>query len=58
MEMNKADMGEFIATFLMHLANNLDEADIESVTPDQLREHATLIRLKELERQFYEPDGI
>ena len=52
MEMSKADLGEFIAMFLHNLADNLDQAQVETFTPAQLREHADLIRLNELEREI------
>lgn len=52
MELSPADLAEFIAVFLGHVADNMDEVGIEYVTPAELREHASLIRLRELEKDM------
>jgi hypothetical protein len=52
MEMTKEDLGDFIATFLNQLADELDKAQIEYITPSQIRKHSELIRLNELDKSL------
>lgn len=53
MEMTNADLSSFIALFLNNLADEMDKSKIEYFTPAQMREHADLIRLRELEKDFF-----
>lgn len=54
--MTKEDLGEFIATFLNQLADELDKAQIEYITPNQIRKHSELIRLNELDKSLGDID--
>lgn len=56
MEMTKEDLGDFIATFLNQLADELDKAQIEYITPSQIRKHSELIRLNELDKSLGDID--